>query len=53
MNPMSLLTLPSYLLSESYHHPQPVPSHGERDERLLALAVALASFFAALLLVFA
>lgn len=53
MNPMSLLTLPGHMLSESYYHPQQASSHGERDERLFALAVSLVSFCAALALVFA
>ena len=53
MNPMSLLTLPPRMLHEGYHQLPHDHSHGESNERLLALAVGLVSFCAAAVLVFA
>ncbi|MBC7956909.1 MAG: hypothetical protein H7Y33_13695 [Cytophagales bacterium] len=49
---MSLLTLPPAMLRESFNHPNETPSHGGGTERMLALAVGIASFFAAAVVVF-
>ena len=52
MNPMSLLTLPPGMLHEGYHQPPHARSHGERSERLFAMAVGLVSLCASVVLVF-
>lgn len=53
MNPMSLLTLPTAMLRESFNHPNEPRSHAQGTERMLALAVGIASFFGAAVVVFA
>lgn len=53
MNPMSLLTMPTAMLRESFNQPDEHRTHAQGTERMLALAVGIVSFFAAAVVVFA
>ena len=48
MAPMALLTLPTEMLRDADQHPHPASPHGERRERVYALALMLLLFGAPL-----